>query len=136
MGLIVCTVIFQANSSYSQAISLEYNGVQGTWMPDDMAKQVLADVTELKIQRDMNVEQDNLLNIKSERILALKEALVASESSEKRTMEAMGAAIQAKEEAENKLHVWYRHPAFWAVIGCALTVGLEVGSIKLAQALD
>jgi hypothetical protein len=136
MGLIVCIAILQANSSYSQAISLEYEGVQGTWMPNDMAKKVLADVTELKIQKDMNVEQDNLLNIKSERILALKEALVASESSEKRTMEAMDAAIQAKEDAEKKLHVWYRHPAFWAVIGCVLTVGLEVGSIKLVQALD
>jgi hypothetical protein len=136
MVLIICTVILQANSSYSQAISLEHNGVQGTWMPDDMAKKVLADVSELKIQRELVLKLQSNLDIRMERITALKEALVASESSEKRTMEAMGAAIQAKEDAEKKLHAWYRHPAFWAVIGCVLTVGLEVGSVKLVQALD
>jgi hypothetical protein len=136
MSLIICTVILQANNSYSQAVELENNGIQGTWLPDDMAKKVLADVVELKIQKDINKEQDTLLRLRDERILALKEALEASESSEKRTMDAMDAAMKAKEDAENKLHVWYRHPVFWAVMGCVLTVGLEVGSVKLVQAID
>jgi hypothetical protein len=136
MSLIICTVIAQANNSHSQAIELEHEGVAGTWMPDDMAKKVLADMSELKLQRDLNDQYKYILDIRSERIDALREALVASESSEKRTMESMTAVIQAKEEAEKKLKKWYRHPAFWATIGCVLTVGLEIGAIKLFQAVD
>jgi hypothetical protein len=132
----ICTAILYASKIHAQAVPLEKDGVSGVWMPSDMANKVLADVSELQLQKSLKLEMDSLLKIREERIVAFKEALDASEAIEQRTMKAMDDALKAKEEAEKKLNAWYRSPVFWAIVGGVVTVGLEVGAIKLFQAVD
>lgn len=136
LGLMICTAILYTSKIHAQAVPLDKDGVAGIWMPSDMANKALADVSELKLQKDLNSKMYSLLKIRAERITALKESLEASEAIEKRTMEAMDDALKAKEESEKKLNAWYRSPVLWAIVGGVVTIGLEVGAIKLFQAVD
>lgn len=134
MSLIVG--ILAPNNCFCQAVRVEHEGKVGIWMPDEMAQKVLADVAELEATKKLVEDLKSSISLRDERITLKDDAIEASEKAEKKAIESLAVAIQAKEEAEKKLKVWYRHPAFWATMGIVITVGLEVGCVKLLQAVE
>lgn len=129
-------VLAFAGSCWSQSLPLTHNGQEGIWFPAPMAKLILSDVKELEVTRDLVTDLRAKLDFKEERIVALKEALAASESSEKRMTATVAQAIADRDAATKKLNKWYRHPALWASVGVVLTVVLEVVIIQIVGAVD
>lgn len=128
------SLILVSESGNCQAVALEHDGKAGVWLPEDMARGVLADSKELDATKKLVEDLKAQKVLKDERILVVKEALAASEEAEKRAIMNLDTALQAKQAAEEKLNKWYRKPVFLITVGIVLTIGLEVGAVKVIQA--
>lgn len=116
-------------------------GERGKWFPDKMARNILADVEELRLLRkkiellevDLRISKESIQRLK---ILNGAEAQ-HSESSYKSAETAMKAYSVAIDENEKlrriKTPVW-KHPAIWFTLGAVVAVGLTVGAVQVVQA--
>lgn len=133
-SLILCILILSGSSVWGQSLKLKYEGQDGFWFPRDMALEILADVKTNKLLK-LEVEELKLqLDTRLERIEQWKEALHQSEVVEERFRAAMELAFTERDEAEAKLEVWYRHPAFLITVGAVGTILLEIAAVKVLQA--
>ncbi len=135
MSLILFTVLVSVNS-HAQSLKLKYEGQDGNWFPREMAQQILADV---KIVPLLKLEVGELklkLELKDERILALKDAVTHAETAEKRAVDSFEAAIHERDIAIAEVKKWYRHPALWISVGIVTTVLIQIVAVKSFQAIS
>lgn len=136
MNLILCTVLLVSNSAWSQSLKLEHEGQNGIWFPEDMAAEILVDVKTTKLLKLKVGELELKLDTRLERIKAMKEAVIQSKVVEDRERQLKELAFTERDEAREKLTAWYRHPAFLISLGVAVTVLIQLGSVKLYQVVS
>lgn len=138
-SLIVCILLSSYSAvSFSQGKKLVQDGIDGFWFPSEQARRILADVEELKIQRDKVSELngtvlklESRLELQLERIKNLK---VSTDLSEKKAQIATHAlnTVNISEDEQNK---WYKHPVLWFAAGIVVTVIVEIAAIELLTAI-
>jgi hypothetical protein len=134
-SLILCTVLV-SSSAWGQSLKLKYEGRDGLWFPQDMAAQILADVKTNKLLKLKVGELKLQLDTRLERIEAVKEAEAQSRVAEERERELKELAFTERDEALEELTKWYRHPAFLVSLGVAVTILVQMGSLKLYQVVS
>jgi len=142
LALVVSPPAYAAEDT-TRAFELKVQGVDGVWFPAGMAKEIQADVEELRRLRPVLADQERLLGhrlerleVKDARILQVKEALDLSMQAEERTKSVVEAAVRGQRQAEEDLDAWHRSPALWVGVGVVATVLLEVAALALFNALD
>jgi hypothetical protein len=101
-----------------------------------MAAQILADVKTNKLLKLKVGELKLQLDTRLERIEAVKEAEAQSRVAEERERELKELAFTERDEALEELTKWYRHPAFLVSLGVAVTILVQMGSLKLYQVVS
>jgi hypothetical protein len=104
----------------TQAVPLELRGALGLWMPEEMSRQVQADVEELQHLRVVVERQEGRLELEAERVRNLHEINKLAIQERTFAVEALEAAVSARQEAEDALDAWYRSPVLWAAVGLVL----------------
>ena len=124
--------------SFSQSEKLVHNGIDGVWFTSEQARRILADVEELKIQRDKVSELNGTilkletrLELQLERIKNLKISKGLSEKKAQIATDALNT-VNISEDEQNK---WYKHPALWFAAGIIVTVIVEIAAIELLTAI-
>ena len=133
----VAPVLAEASSNgevtevQSSAVTLDYEGTLGIWMPLEMAKKAQADVEELQIARQQIRLIDDRLKLKDDRIALL---LQASSDSKKITESVTGVlekAVAAQREAEeDEGGLFAGQPVLWllgGVVAGVVVMALVVG---------
>lgn len=125
--LTVCTISRAQGAPCSpdvelRRVVLEHGGQQGIWFQIDVARCLLADVSELRIQRQRLALIDDRLLLSDQTIAALREAI----SVEVRRSGAIETElVQAQRRIESQSH-WSREPALLVILGGVLGFGLGV----------
>jgi len=121
---------------------MNYKGQYGLWFPADTARLMLADVKELKIDRDKLKEQqiqidklNSKLEIRAERFLILTENKKLSDKKAEMANEAFGNCTKILDRLEEKQTKWYRHPAFFVGLGVVLTIALQIATAEILQTI-
>lgn len=104
------------------ALEMELNSVAGVWFPMAMARDMQADIEELKELRPMVKLQQRQLDVRSERIKLLKEALELTQEAATTSKSVVESAVRAQREAEeDEDSLFAGQPGLWALAGAAVT---------------
>jgi len=111
----------------ASAITLDYDGALGIWMPLEMAKKAQADVEELQIARQEIRLIDERLQLKDERIALLLHASADSKKIAETVTGVLDKAVAAQREAEeDEDGLFSGQPIIW------LLGGIIVGAVGMA----
>lgn len=115
------------------AVPLENEGEPGVWLPEDMARETLADVKELRVRRaelDLCYRRSE---VQRERVRELHKGLDAARESAETSQQMLDAAVRGREEAERARHGWLAGmPWLWGGVG--VVVGAVATGIIISQA--
>lgn len=108
-------------------------GADGIWFAMPLARCMLDRLTALPLyaERASLLEQRLVLSDRLTSIVREEQGLAVREADAARG--ALEAAVTRAREAEEDRDKWYRSPAFWALVGIAGTVLVEVVSVLLLR---
>jgi hypothetical protein len=112
-----------------QAREYTLDGVEGLWMPKEMANKVLSDVELIPKLETKIKDLEFSVNIKNERAENFQIGILIAERSRDSALKAFQLSELKLEESNKKLKVWYRNPYLWFTIGIVVGVGVEVGIV-------
>lgn len=108
-----------------QARELTLDGEEGVWMPKEMANKLLSDI-ELIPKLEMKIDDLELaLDVNSKRMDNFKLGMEHEKRSKEVAIKALQLSEIKLEETNTKLHIWYRNPVIWLVVGIVVGVGVE-----------
>jgi len=108
---------------------VEHEGQSGIWFHIDVARCMAGRLGALPLYAERVRLLDQQLQLTGERDALRVRQVALAEEGEERAVEALTAAVRRAREAEEDRDAWYRHPAFWAVLGAVIVVGLEALAI-------
>jgi hypothetical protein len=121
------------NAEDTKAVPLVMNGIDGVWMPRDLANKVAADVESVPLLKKKIEDLELLAAIRSERFENAKLGLEIAETGKKLALEKATLDEQRRIDAEEKLKAWYRHPILWLGVGIVIAVSAETALIVAAN---
>jgi len=104
--------------------TVEVNGVTGIWFRADVAREMLADLTELPLVRTRVQLLEGRLEIRDDQISSLRSVVELSQAAEERAVNALDEAVQARRAAEDARDAWYRSPILWTSVGMIIAGAL------------
>lgn len=103
---------------------LEHEGEQGVWFQMDVARCMLGRLVQLPLYSGRVRLLEQRLELSSDRVEILTEAIEVGESIEERYEIALSAALERARDAERSRNAWYRSPGLWAAVGAILAGAL------------
>jgi hypothetical protein len=108
----------------TEAQELNLDGTDGVWLPRSMADKVLSDV-ELIPKLELKITHlESALIKRSERMENFKLGMEEATKAREDAIKSQQLTEVKLEDAEARLHSWYRNPLVW--IGVGLLVGVVV----------
>jgi hypothetical protein len=114
----------EAQSEGPRRATVEVNGVTGIWFRADVAREMLADLSELPLVRTRVQLLEGRLEIRDDQITSLRSVIELSQAAEERAVNALDEAVQARRAAEDARDAWYRSPVLWTSVGMIIAGAL------------
>jgi len=112
---------------------VSYEGAPGYWFRDEIARAMLADLSELPELRAELQLWETRATERDGQVRLLREALDLSIEANGHLHGVIDTAVRMGREATERAEAWYRSPVLWAGVGIVLGVGLAFGAAKLLQ---
>lgn len=118
-----------APSVTSRRAVLEHDGEPGIWFQLDVARCMLGRLSALPLYAQRVTLLQGRLTLDDERSALVDREVSLAEEGEQQAVDALDAAIRARQRAEDARDAWYRSPALWFALGvvAAVAVGFGVG---------
>lgn len=117
------------------AVTLEHEGAAGVWLPENMAREILADAEELRVRRSELDVCYRKSEVQSERIKTLTNMHDAAKATADAASEQLDRAVRGREQAERDKDGWLAgKPWLWWLIGGA--VGAVVTAVVVVKVTD
>jgi hypothetical protein len=116
-------------SAEQKVIPYKLNGIDGVWMPLDIANKAASDAEMVPLLQKKIAELELLASIRNERFLNTKDGLELAEVDRHIAIESASLEEARRIAAEEKLKSWYRHPLLWFSLGLVIAVSAETALI-------
>ena len=108
---------------------LEYEGQSGIWFRHEVALCLLQRLNALPLFASRVRLLEQRLSITSDRDELRREQIGLAEQEAEQAQVVLEQAVRGRRQAEGRLHVWYRSPAFLIGTGVVITAALEALAI-------
>lgn len=131
-GAIACALCLTCSvhaQTRPQARPYTIEGVEGLWLPGDLAREATAAREELPRERERYRLLAENLSIADRQIVVLREAVTLAE----RGREIMRDALADAQKASREDRAWYRDPSLWLAIGLVLGAAAVISAFAAAN---
>lgn len=108
---------------------LTYGEAPGWWFHRDLAVCMIDRLEALPLYAERVRLLEQRLVLSDERAALQARQVALAEEGEQTAVDALEAAVRARRQAEEDRDAWFRHPAFWAVLGAVIVVVLEAVAV-------